>query len=311
MMEKKYPVWIDVDTGVDDAAALLVASRLEQLDIRGISAVAGNVEVERTFANTRKVCRLAGLQVPVYRGAEKPLFRPLHTAAHVHGTDGLGGAVLPEDPSPAETLPAWDALYQEAVRQKGELQLIAVGPLTNLAIAFSKFPTLPTLLKRILIMGGSSRGGNITPAAEFNIYADPHAAQVVFKCGAPLVMCGLDVTMQAMLTPEEIDVIGDSGSTAGRFFRESTRKALAFHQFNGTPGMCLHDVCPVLFVTHPHLFQGQEAGVYVETQGTVTQGKTVTDLWSDFQFPKKNAFVVLDVDRDAFASLVSDLLMSV
>lgn len=309
MIEKKYPVWLDVDTGVDDAAALLTASRLEQLDIRGISAVAGNVELERTFANTRKVCKLAGLPVPVYRGADKPLFRPLCTAAHVHGLDGLGGAELPEDTSPAETLPAWDALYREAVRQQGELQLIAVGPLTNLAIAFAKYPDLPALLKRILIMGGSSKEGNDTPAAEFNIYVDPHAAQSVFKCGAPLVMCGLDVTMQAMLMPEEIDAIGRSGPI-GRFFRESTRRALAFHQANGTPGMCLHDVCPVLYVTHPHLFQGQEAGVYVETQGTVTLGKTVTDLWSDFQFPKKNAFVVLDVDRDAFASLVSDLLTS-
>ena len=184
-----------------------------------------------------------------------------------------------------------------------------MGPLTNLAIAFAKYPDLPALLKRILIMGGSSKEGNDTPAAEFNIYVDPHAAQSVFKCGAPLVMCGLDVTMQAMLMPEEIDAIGRSGPI-GRFFRESTRRALAFHQANGTPGMCLHDVCPVLYVTHPHLFQGQEAGVYVETQGTVTLGKTVTDLWSDFQFPKKNAFVVLDVDRDAFASLVSDLLTS-
>lgn len=307
MIEAKYPVWIDVDTGVDDAAALLTASRLAQLDIRGISAVAGNVELARTFANTRNVCRLAGLHVPVYRGADRPLLRPLCTAAEVHGADGLGGVVLPESDAPVETLPAWDALYQEAVRQKGELQLIAVGPLTNLAIAFSKYPALPGLLKRILIMGGSSKDGNVTPAAEFNIYVDPDAAQVVFKCSAPLVMCGLDVTMQAMLLPEEIEAIGRTG-TVGRFFRDSVQRALAYHQENGTPGMCLHDVCPVLFVTHPHLFQGQEAGVYVETQGTVTLGKTVTDLWSDFQFPKKNAFVVLDVDRDAFASLVRDML---
>lgn len=307
MIETKYPVWLDVDTGVDDAAALLAASRLTQLDIRGISAVAGNVELEHTFANTRNVCALAGLHVPVYRGADKPLLRPLCTAAHVHGFDGLGGVVLPESDAPVETLPAWDALYAEAVRQRGELQLIATGPLTNLAIAFSKYPDLPKLLKRILIMGGSSKEGNDTPAAEFNIYVDPHAAQSVFKCGAPLVMCGLDVTMQAMLLPDEIEAIGRSGRI-GRFFRDSTKKALAFHQAHGTPGMCLHDVCPVLYVTHPHLFQGQEAGVYVETQGTVTLGKTVTDLWSDFQFPTKNAFVVLDVDRIAFASLIRDLL---
>ena len=152
MSEKKIPVWIDTDTGVDDSVALLVANRLEQLEIRGISAVAGNVEVPRTFANARRICRLMGARIPVYRGAEKPLFRELHTAPYVHGVDGLGGAPLPASEEPEETLPAWDALYQAAQAADGELQVVAVGPLTNLAIAFGKYPQLKGLLKRILIM---------------------------------------------------------------------------------------------------------------------------------------------------------------
>jgi inosine-uridine nucleoside N-ribohydrolase len=311
MNEQRIPVWIDTDTGVDDAAALLVACKLPQLDIRGISAVAGNVEVFRTFDNARKVCALAGrAELPVYRGAEKPLCKELRTAPYVHGVDGLGGVELPPSSAPEETLPAWDALYAAAKACGGELQVAAIGPLTNLATALFKYPDLKTLLKRILIMGGAAQGGNVTPAAEFNIFADPHAAQAVFKSGVPVVMCGLDVTMSAYLSAEEIAELGRHGTPVCRFFQESTRMALAFNERITAPGLCLHDVCPILYLSHPQLFAGQEAGVYVETQGAITMGKTVTDLWSDKQFPEKNAFVVLSVERDAFASLVCDLLKS-
>ena len=315
MMEKRIPVWLDVDTGIDDAQAILAASRLP-LDIRGISAVNGNVSLEHTLLNTRRVCALAGLNVPVYPGADRPLFRDPCPATHVHGADGLCGAELPEPRGEALTTPAWDALWQEARRRPGDLQVVATGPLTNLAIAFAKYPQLPSLLKRILLMGGGAegggiRGGNSTPAAEFNFCADPHAAQAVCKCGAPLVICGLDVTMRAYLTPDEMAVITNCGSAAGRFFGQATARNLQFHLEKGVPGLCLHDMCPLLYLTHSQLFSGQEAGVYVETRGTYTLGQMVTDLWSDFQFPKKNAFVVLDVDRPAFVQLVQSLLTAV
>lgn len=308
-MMERIPVWMDVDTGVDDAAALLVAGKLPQLDIRGISAVAGNVERRHTFENTRRVCALMGRSdIPVYPGAEKPLFKPLQTATLVHGVNGLGGAELPPSDAPVETTPAWDALYEAALAADGALQVISVGPLTDLAIALGKYPKLKPLLRRILIMGGGSRGGNVTPSAEFNIYADPHAAQMVFKSGVPIVMCGLDVTMQAYLTRAELTEIGSRNTPVCRFFRESTQMALAFYEKHTGSYLCLHDVCPVLYLTHPHLFSGEEAGVYVETQGSITNGKTVTDLWSDKQFSEKNALVVLDVDRPGFVSLVRDLL---
>ena len=314
-MSERIPVWLDVDTGIDDAQAILAASRLP-LDIRGISAVNGNVALAHTYENTRRVCALAGLNVPVYPGADRPLFRDTYTATHVHGADGLCGAPLPEPLRAPDTTPAWDALWQEAQRFPGELQVVATGPLTNLAIAFSKYPKLPSLLKRILIMGGGAEGGgvhggNSTPAAEFNFYADPHAAQAVCKCSAPLVLCGLDVTMRAYLTPGEMDVITNCGSAAGRFFGQATAKNLQFHLEKGVPGLCLHDICPVLYLVYPEMFSGEEAGVYVETRGKYTFGKMVTDLWSDFQFPKKNAFVVLDVDRPAFVERVQTLLTSV
>ncbi|MEA4941112.1 Pyrimidine-specific ribonucleoside hydrolase RihA [bioreactor metagenome] len=304
------PIWFDTDLGVDDAVALLSIGKLPNLDLRGISAVAGNAELYRTFENTRNVCHLAGIHVPVYPGAEHPLFVPLHTAPLVHGENGVGDVELPPSPAPKETKPAWDALYEAAKAAEGELQVIAVGPLTNLAIAFGKYPELKTLLKRILIMGGAARGGNVTPAAEFNIYGDPHAAQMVFRSGVPVVMCGLDVTMKAYLTPAEVDEIGGRGTPVCRFFHDSNQLALKFFERITAPGLCCHDTCPVLFLSCPELFSGEEAGVYVETRGTVTLGKTVTDLWSDKQFPDRHVFVVLDVDRDRFGAKVRELLLA-
>ncbi|WP_369282106.1 nucleoside hydrolase [Oscillibacter sp. GMB15532] len=305
----KIPVWFDTDLGVDDAVALLVLARLPQLELKGISTVAGNAELHHTFENARNVCHLAGIETPVYPGAEQPLFVPLHTAPLVHGINGVGEVALPPSPAAKETKPAWDALYEAAEAAGGTLEVVAVGPLTNLAIALGKYPKLKTLLKRILIMGGAAKGGNVTPAAEFNIYGDPHAAQAVFRSGIPVVMCGLDVTMQAYLTPEEVDSIGDHGTPVCRFVRESNQLALNFFERLNGPGLCCHDTCPVLFLACPELFSGETAGVYVETQGNFTLGKTVTDLWSDKQFPQQNVFVVLDVDRDRFAAKVRELLL--
>lgn len=306
----KIPIWFDTDLGVDDAVALLSICKLPQLELLGISAVAGNAELHHTFENARNVCRLAGLNVPVYPGAEYPLFVPLRTAPLVHGENGVGEVELSPSEAPRETTLAWDALYKAAKAARGELQVIAVGPLTNLATALGKYPDLKTLLKRILLMGGAAQGGNVTPAAEFNIYGDPHAAQMVFKSGVPVVMCGLDVTLKAYLTPEEVDEIGSHDTPVCRFVHQSNQLALAFNERISAPGLCCHDTCPVLFLACPELFSGEEAGVYVETRGEVTLGKTVTDLWSDKQFADRHVFVVLNVDREKFIAKVRELLLS-
>lgn len=306
----KIPIWFDTDLGVDDAVALLSIGKLPQLELLGISAVAGNAELHHTFENARNVCRLADLNVPVYPGAEHPLFVPLRTAPLVHGENGVGEVELSPSEAPRETTLAWDALYKAAKAARGELQVIAVGPLTNLATALGKYPDLKTLLKRILLMGGAAQGGNVTPAAEFNIYGDPHAAQMVFKSGVPVVMCGLDVTLKAYLTPEEVDEIGSHDTPVCRFVHQSNQLALAFNERISAPGLCCHDTCPVLFLACPELFSGEEAGVYVETRGEVTLGKTVTDLWSDKQFADRHVFVVLNVDREKFIAKVRELLLS-
>lgn len=300
----KIPAWIDCDTGVDDAVALLVAHRLEALEIVGLSTVAGNVALEKTTRNTLAVCDLAGAEYPVHSGAAKPWLQAYADASAFHGADGLGGAALPEPKRSAEKLPMWDALFAAAQRLDGALTLVATGPLTNVATALVKYPQLAALLSRIVLMGGAAVGGNRTPCAEYNIFADPDAAQAVFRSGVPIVMCGLDVTHQAYLTPAELDALCERSTAVTRFVRAATANAMKFNMAAGLGGLCLHDVCPLLYLAQPALFGGEEAGVFVETRGTLTRGKTVTDLYSDFRFDTKNALVLLTLDRARFVRAV-------
>ena len=299
----RFPVIIDCDPGVDDAVAILLAKQLPELDVRAITAVAGNVEAEKTYANAHKILHVANWDVPVFMGAAKPLIGAQITATGIHGVD-VPGAVIP--PAPQEA--AWDAIYREAVAAKGELVLIAVGPLTNLAIAFGKYRALPELIKRIVIMGGAATLGNTTPAAEFNIYADPEAAEMVFQSGVPVHMVGLDVTLKSYLTAAEVDEIGAFGSEQAKFFHSILQNVLAFSTKLGLPGVSMHDPAAVLYAVEESLFTAEEAGVRVECKGRITRGKTVTDLYSDAQFPEKNAVVVTGVDRTAFVARVKELL---
>ena len=302
---KTYPIWIDCDPGVDDAAALLLAHWQEETEIVGISTVSGNAYIDQTTENALKLCDLMGASYPVYRGAEKPLFREYHDGAEFHVKNGLGGAELPEPRREAEQLPAWDGLYEAAKRYEGSLELVTLGPLTNIAIALGKHPDLKDKLHRIVMMGGSATRGNRTPSAEYNIYADPEAAQAVFRSGVKIVMCGLEVTEQAQLTPEEIDAVGEKNTPVTRFFHTAVQDILKKDMERGRVGWCVHDACPIAYLAHPELFTAKEAGVFVETQAELTLGKTVTDLYSDKKFGVKNALVVLEVNRPAFAQLLT------
>ncbi len=306
--QKSIPLWLDSDPGVDDAMAMALLFALPEYDVKGVSAVAGNVELEKTFQNARNLAAFFGRKdVPVYAGARRPLFRTPRTCPVIHGENGLGDVDLPASDAPVEKKPAWDALYEAAVAAKGELTLVAIGPLTNVALALGKYGALPKLLKRIVLMGGSASWGNATPAAEANIFCDAEAASVVFQCGAPLVMCGLDMTMKTVMTPAELDRMGALNPTA-KFLRDAAQHGLAYSQAHGVDGMALHDPTAVLYPLYPELFSGEEAGVAVETKGTITYGKTVTDLYSDKQFPFKNALVLLDVDKAKLFETVLSLL---
>ena len=304
----EHRIWFDCDTGVDDAIALLTAHRQPGLEIVGLSTVAGNVTLDHTTENTLKICGLMGADYPVYPGAPGPLRREREDASSFHGADGLGGAVLPAPRRAPEQTPAWDALYAAAKRMPGELRLVATGPLTNVAIALTKYPDLHGLLHSIALMGGAAVGGNVTPAAEFNIYDDPDAAQIVFKSGVPLVMCGLDVTMQAELRPADWDEMAGYGNRCGRLVKELFACAWKTIQTVGLTGVAQHDSCPVMYLAHPELFEGRMAGVFVETQGAVTLGKTVTDLQSDKKFGVQNALVLLHLDREKFMQILKDCI---
>lgn len=310
MTTKKFPIWIDCDTGTDDTVAIMLAHALPDLEIVGLSAVAGNSPLSNTFPNTRRIVHLLGASYPVYAGADRPLVREPHVAGAFHGENGLGNVALPLPEQAPLTTPAWDALYEAAKAMPGELRLVATGPLTNVAIALTKHPDLKALLHSIALMGGAAAGGNVTPAAEFNIYDDPDAAQIVFKSGVKLVMCGLDVTMQAELRPADWDEMAAYPNRCGPLVKALFACAWKTIQTVGLKGVAQHDSCPVMYLAHPELFEGKMAGVYVETQSELTLGKTVTDLQSDKKFDKKNALVLLKLDREAFMKILKDSIRS-
>lgn len=309
-MTNLIPIWIDTDTGVDDAVALLCALKLDKLAIRGISSVAGNVEHAKTFKNCRNVLAYAGREdIKVYPGAIKPMCVELDDASEVHGKDGLGGVVIPESPAEKETMHAWDAIYEAAKKEGGKLQIVAVGPLTNIANAIISHPDLKGMVKRILIMGGAAVGGNATMAAEFNIYADPHSAETVMQSGIPVVMFGLDVTVDAYLNGKDIQDIRDFNTKISKFFANVVQSNLNFYIKNYKREiLCIHDACPLIYLQYPEIFTGQKAGVYVETQSRLCFGKTVTDIWSDTKFKTRETMVILGVDREKFASTLKGLL---
>lgn len=299
---------LDCDTGVDDAIAILLSKHLDTLELVAVTTVAGNVEVEHTTRNTLQVLELAGMtDIPVYMGAAKPLLSEAVTAHHVHGQNGLNDMILPLPKRQPEEMPAWDAIYTLAKQYEGELTVVAVGPLTNLALAIAKYKALPKLLKRIVIMGGAAVGGNVTPSAEFNVYADPEAADMVFTCGAPVYMCGLDVTMRAYMTAGELDEIAALGNKQAVFARDVMQGILQFYRTYNLGGVAFHDPVTLLYADNDSYFQTEHAGVRVETKGRLTRGKTVCDLYSDKQM-EHNAYVVTHVDRDIFKQRVFDIM---
>ena len=233
----------------------------------------------------------------------------LDDASEVHGKDGLGGVVIPDSPAEKETMHAWDAIYEAAKKEGGKLQIVAVGPLTNIANAIISHPDLKGMIERILIMGGAAVGGNATMAAEFNIYADPHSAETVMQSGIPVVMFGLDVTVDAYLDAKDIQDIRDFNTKISKFFVDVVQSNLNFYIKNYKREiLCIHDACPLIYLQYPEIFTGQKAGVYVETQSRLCFGKTVTDIWSDTKFKTRETMVMLGVDREKFASTLKGLL---
>ncbi len=270
-------VVIDTDPGVDDALALLLAMRSPELKIEAITAVAGNVPLELTLPNALRMVEIAGrTEIPVAAGARAPLVRRLVTAAYAHGENGLGGAVFPEPRFKAVAEPA-SVLIRNIVRKyPGEVTLLTIGPLTNVATALNSDPELAGMVRSLVMMGGSLSGGNITPAAEFNVYVDPEAARIVFQSGIPVTMVGLDVTRKTSLTGEYVRVLEAGQNAVSQAAGKIARNAIQHNREQGfLVGPNMHDSLAVAAFLDPSILKWKEYYVDVETSGELTAGETL------------------------------------
>ncbi|WP_431299930.1 nucleoside hydrolase [Tabrizicola sp. BL-A-41-H6] len=302
---------IDTDPGQDDAVAILLAlASPEDLHVLGITAVAGNVPLPLTERNARIIVDLARATVPVYAGCDAPLARKLVTAEHVHGKTGLNGIELPTPVTPLQPQHAVDFLIETLRREPaGTVTLCPLGPLTNIATAFNRAPDIiPRVAEIVLMGGGYFEGGNITPAAEFNIYVDPEAADIVFKSGVPLVVMPLDVTHKALTSRDWVEGMRALGTPVGHAVAAWTD---FFERFDtakyGSEGAPLHDPCVIAYLLEPTLFHGRHINVEIELVSPLTLGMTVADWWRVTK-REPNAMFMGGVDRDGFYRLLTERL---
>ncbi len=307
----KRPVIIDCDPGQDDAVMLLLACASPELDILGVTTVAGNVPLDLTQRNARLMLELAGrTDVPVYAGCDRPLERAPITAEAVHGMTGIDGYPIHEPALPLAEGHAVDLIIETCrAAADGAITLVPTGPLTNIATALTQAPAIVSKIEQIVLMGGAfGRGGNVSPAAEFNILADPEAAKIVFGCGRSTVAFGLDVTQQVLTTPARLERIRAIGTPVA----EAVAGMLTYYDNSniaryGGPGRPLHDPCPIAWLIQPDLFTGRQVNVDVETGSELTDGMTVVDLWGVTDRPKHTLWM-READADGFYALLTERL---
>lgn len=303
---------IDTDPGQDDAVAILLAlASPDEVDLLGLTCVAGNVPLELTARNARMVCELAGrTDIPVFAGCDRPLGRDLVTAEHVHGKTGLDGPTLPEPTMPLQQAHAVDFLIDTLRSHPAKtVTLCPIGPLTNIATAFNNAPDIVEKVQEIVLMGGAYFAvGNITPTAEFNIFVDPQAADIVFRSGVPITVMPLDVTHKALVTKPRNDAFRALGNTVGVAVAQMTD---FFERFDrekyGSAGAPLHDPCTIAWLIDPGLFTGRHVNVEVETTSELTMGMTVADWWR-VTTRAPNAMFIGDIDADGFFALLAERL---
>ncbi len=303
---------LDCDPGQDDAVALLLAmSSPDELDILGITTVAGNVPLELTQRNARMMCDIAGVSdLPVYAGCSRPMLREPITAESIHGNTGVDGVDVFEPVTALQEQHAADFIVETLrAAEEDSITLVPTGPLTNIGTAIQCEPSILSGIKEIVLMGGAMReSGNRSPSAEFNILVDPHAADIVFKCGRPIMVMGLDVSHQVLSTRERVSRIKALGNpvanaTAGMlsfFHRHDTKKY-------GSEGAPLHDPCTVAYLLKPELFDSKPCNVSVETESELTMGHTAVDFWHVTDRPVNSSWVH-SVDADGFYDLLIERL---
>ena len=299
------PIVIDCDPGHDDAFAIMLAVASPEVELRAITTVAGNGELDKVTLNAQRICTLANVRdVPIAAGAAGPLAGTLETAADVHGASALDGPALPDPDVPVDPRPAHEVIADVVGRSAEPVTLIGVGPLTNVAVALERHPELTGRLREIIVMGGSTERGNRTPSAEFNIWADPEAADQVFTSGVPLTMLGLNLTHQALATPPIVERLLALDTEIARVVAGwITFFGSTYEELWGFAGPPVHDVCAVALAIDPTLIRLVDAFVAIETAGRWTRGATVVDLHGRLR-QAPNARVALELDAERFWDLV-------
>ena len=304
------PIILDCDPGHDDAIAIVLALASPELDVKAITSSAGNQTPEKTLRNVLRMLTLLQRQdIPVAGGARKPLMRALIIADNVHGESGLDGPALPEPDFAPQSCTAVELMAKTLRESPQPVTIVATGPQTNVALLLNSHPELHDKIARIVMMGGAMVLGNWQPAAEFNIYVDPEAAEIVFQSGIPVVMAGLDVTHRAQIHGLDIERFRQLGNPVATIVAELLDFFMEYHKdakwgFTGAP---LHDPCTIAWLLKPHLFTSVERWVGVETQGKYTQGMTVVDYYF-LTGNQPNTTVLLDVDREGFVDLLAERL---
>ncbi|WP_163921386.1 pyrimidine-specific ribonucleoside hydrolase RihA [Raoultella planticola] len=304
------PIILDCDPGHDDAIAIVLALASPELDVKAITSSAGNQTPEKTLRNVLRMLTLLQRQdIPVAGGARKPLMRELIIADNVHGESGLDGPALPEPDFAPQSCTAVELMAKTLRESPQPVTIVATGPQTNVALLLNSHPELHDKIARIVMMGGAMVLGNWQPAAEFNIYVDPEAAEIVFQSGIPVVVAGLDVTHRAQIHGLDIERFRQLGNPVATIVAELLDFFMEYHKdakwgFTGAP---LHDPCTIAWLLKPELFTSVERWVGVETQGKYTQGMTVVDYYF-LTGNQPNTTVLLDVDREGFVDLLAERL---
>lgn len=307
----KHKIILDCDPGHDDAIAILLAGHHPEIELVAITTVAGNQSVDKTTRNALKICSLAGLRsIPVARGMDRPLVLPAQHAADIHGESGLDGPDIPEPDIEPVNIHAVDLIIELLLQSAGDITLVPTGPLTNIAMAIRREPAILPKIKAISLMGGAIGLGNVTSAAEFNIYVDPHAAAIVFGCGRPITMCPLEVTHQALATKQVLHRLRSASQPVATvtadlldFFAET------YHKVFGFPAAPVHDPCAVAAVIDPTLIKSKPVRVEIETAGEWTRGRTVCDMYGSLG-KEPNANVGYGLDAERFWDMLIETILS-
>lgn len=304
-MTSKIPIILDGDPGHDDAIAWMLAKASSKLEILACTSVSGNQSIEKTSYNARRVMTLLGIKAPFAMGRENPLHgEPIH-AGNIHGETGLDGPALPQPAIEAEPLTAVELMAKTIMASGEPVTIVATGPLTNVGALLILYPELKPKIARISIMGGGLAHGNWTPAAEFNILVDPEAADVVFKSGIPLTMAGLDVTLKALVFPEDFERIRALGNPIAVVVAEWLDFFYNFHRGIGYAGAPVHDAVAVAALIRPEILTARDLYVQVETAGDFCRGATIADHYGYHQQPP-NTHALIDIDREGFIDLLAE-----